>query len=61
MQCGKGSISIPALNLTLTADTDPVSKVSRRHGTGSRNPQEANIVCFRAVLCFLLRSQLSGF
>ncbi|KAK5897975.1 hypothetical protein CgunFtcFv8_015433 [Champsocephalus gunnari] len=48
-----GSISIPALNLTLTADTDPVSKVSRRHGTGSRNPQEAGAVCFCAVLCFL--------
>lgn len=50
--CTVGSISIPALNLTLTADTDPVSKVSRRHGTGSRNPQEANAVCFYAVLCF---------
>lgn len=60
-ECGQGSISIPALNLTLTTDTDPVSKVSRRHGAGSRNPQEANAVCFLRCSRFPLWSQSSGF
>lgn len=43
------TISIPALRPTLTCDTDPVSKVKRRHGTGSRTPQEATAQSFPSV------------
>lgn len=46
----RGSISIPALVPTLTADTDPVSGASRRHGTGSRGKPPPVLTLF-SVSC----------